>query len=264
MPGIGSPDVEAPVGPRNEPVLAAMDVSHRFGGLVAVDGVSLDVYDRELVALIGANGAGKSTLINVIAGRYPCQEGDIMLNGESIRDLKAHQRTVKGVSRTFQTLRPLVHLTAAESVRLGTIAEPRSERVSVDHVLELFGLQDVKDQLPSQLTLSVQRRIAVARAYASSPKVMFLDEPSAGMNVEERVELGELIEQVREFGSSVVLVDHNLDLALGIADRVVVLDQGRVIAVGTPKEISTSALVQEAYLGPGSAGEPPVPKPMIP
>ena len=264
VPGIGSRGTETPAEPRNEPVLAATEISYRFGGLLAVDDVSLDVYDRELVALIGANGAGKSTLINVIAGLYPCQEGDIVLSGESVRGLKAYQRTVKGISRTFQTLRPLVHLTAAESVRLGTIAEPRSERLSVDNVLELFGLQDVKDQLPPQLTLSVQRRIAVARAYASSPKVMFLDEPSAGMNVEERVELGALIEQVRELGSSVVLVDHNLDLALGIADRVVVLDQGSVIAVGTPKEIATSELVQAAYLGPGSAGEPPVPKPMIP
>jgi len=265
-PAISAPDARSSQDStiRSEPVLTTRDLSHAFGGIVALDAVSLEIYDQELVALIGANGAGKSTLVNVIAGRYQCQHGEILLNGESVRGLKAYQRTARGISRTFQTLRPLAHLTVAESVRLGTIAQPRNHRVSVDHVLELFHLEDDRDELPSRLTLSAQRRVAVARAFASSPTVMFLDEPSAGMNVEERRELGELIGQLREFGPAVVLVDHNLDLVLGIADRVVVLDHGKVIAAGTPQEIAASPVVQDAYLGQGETAEVPGTEPEVP
>lgn len=233
----------------DEPILAARNIRHSFGGLMALDDASLEVYDRELLALIGANGAGKSTLIDVIAGRYACQEGDVVISGKSVRHTKAHHRTASGISRTFQALRPLEHLTVAESIRLGSFAGPSSRKASVDDILELFGLEHHKDQLPSELTLSAQRRVGIARAYASAPRVIFLDEPSAGLNLEERRELGVLIEELRQLGSSVVLVDHNLDLALGIADRVVVLDHGKVIAVGPPQEIIENPLVQEAYLG---------------
>jgi len=244
----------------DKPILSATNITYSFGGLVAVDGASLEVYERELVALIGANGAGKSTLINVIAGRYRCQDGDIVLDGASICGLKAYQRCARGISRTFQTLRPLAHLTADESVRLGSFASVLSDGTTAEHVLELFDLEQYRDDLPSRLSLAVQRRVGIARAYASLPQVIFLDEPSAGLNAAERTELGTLIERLRELGSSVVLVDHNLDLALGIADRVVVLDQGQVIATGSPKEIIADERVQEAYLGRETTSDRPPPE----
>ena len=232
------------------PALSVRGVSHRFGGLVALNDVDLEVAPGELIALIGANGAGKSTLINVIAGHYRCQQGAIELGGRSLVGLPAASRTRLGLARTFQQTRPFAHLTTAETLQLGSFASAGRDAPTTGELLETFQLADKKSQLPASLTLSQQRRIDIARAFASRPSVLFLDEPSVGFNAQERTELAALLRKLRASGTAIVLVDHNLDLALGVADRAVVLDFGSVIAAAEPREILNNQAVRAAYLGP--------------
>lgn len=236
--------------PQNgEAILQLRGISHRFGGLVALNEVSFDVKRGEIVALIGANGAGKTTLINVVTGHHRCQQGTILLNGEDITSWPAHLRARGGVARTFQSVRVLSHITVEESVRLGTFACNGRPRPSVDEILGSIGLLDSARRLPDRLSLADQRRLEMGRALASSPLLILLDEPSVGMNEDERAELADLIRRVRNTGTTVVVVDHNLDLALGVADRVVVLDFGRVLTSDVPEAILRDPRVREAYLG---------------
>lgn len=235
--------------PPDPSVVELEGISHRFGGLVALQEVSFGVREGEILALIGANGAGKTTLIDVVAGRHRCQAGSMRLRGEDLAGLRPERRVRAGVSRTFQSVRMLGHLTVDECLRLGRLAAGGRAAASVEELLDLIGLADRRDALPGALSLADQRRLEIGRAFASAPRVIFLDEPSVGMNEEERAELGELVQALRDRGSSVVLVDHNLDLALGMADRVVVLDFGRVLAVGSPDEVFEDPRVREAYLG---------------
>lgn len=230
-------------------VLEVSALSHGFGGVQALQGVDLTVRAGEAVALIGANGAGKSTLVNVVAGRYPCQHGTVRLHGTDIARWSAHRRTRAGVSRTFQSVRVFAHLTVEETVRLGHWAGSGRERGSVEALLALLGLLELRDALPDQLTLAEQRRLEIGRAIASAPAVILLDEPSAGLNDHERAELAELIRALPQRGTAVVLVDHNLDFAFGIGTRVVVLDFGEVIVSGTPARVMADPRVRDAYLG---------------
>lgn len=216
---------------------------------MALNEVSFDVKRGEIVALIGANGAGKTTLINVVTGHHRCQQGTILLNGEDITSWPAHLRARGGVARTFQSVRVLSHITVEESVRLGTFACNGRPRPSVDEILGSIGLLDSAHRLPDRLSLADQRRLEMGRALASSPLLILLDEPSVGMNEDERAELADLIRRVRNTGTTVVVVDHNLDLALGVADRVVVLDFGRVLTSDVPEAILRDPRVREAYLG---------------
>jgi len=231
------------------PVLEVEGVSHRFGGLVALDDVSFSVGAGEIVALIGANGAGKTTLIDVVGGRHACQQGSIRLRGVEVAGWRPERRAVAGIARTFQSVRMFAHLTAEEALRLGGLATAGRPGAGVSAILELVGLADRPDSLPGTLSLAEQRRLEIGRAFACAPHVVFLDEPSVGMNDEERRELSHLVRSLREGGASVVLVDHNLDLALAVADRVVVLDFGRVLTVATPQEVFDDPKVREAYLG---------------
>ena len=244
---------ERPKGARTDvasdrPLLELEAIGHRFGGVRALKAVNLTVAAGEIVALIGANGAGKTTLINVASGGLPCQAGTIRVAGKDVTHKRAETRTRAGISRTFQSVRVFAHLTVEETIRLGAqAASPGGPTVA--QVLDLIGLGDRKDSLPDRLTLAEQRRLEVGRAIASHPLVVLLDEPSVGMNGDERAELATLVRSLRDMGMSIVLVDHNLDLALGTAERVVVLDFGEVIAAGSASDILHDARVQEAYLG---------------
>lgn len=224
-------------------------VGHRYGGVVALDGVTLEVRAGEILALIGANGAGKSTLIEVVSGRVASQQGAVTLDGERIDRLRPERRTRAGVARTFQSVRTFAHLTVEETLRLGAVASARASRRTVDDVANLIGLGDRLDALPAELTLADQRRLEIGRALAGDPTLLMLDEPSVGMNDDEREELAGLIGELRDRGIAVVLVDHNLDLALGLADRVAVLDFGTLLTVATPQDVVNDDRVRAAYMG---------------
>jgi branched-chain amino acid transport system permease protein len=224
-------------------------VSHRFGGVRALDEVSFSMNAGEILALVGANGAGKSTLIDVIAGRHRCQRGSIRLGGEELSGMRPEARVRAGVARTFQSVRMFGHLTVEEVVRLGRRGAGRPPP-GVNDVLALVDLEGRREDLPGSLTLAEQRRLEVGRAVASAPTLVLLDEPSVGMNLEEREELADLVRGIRDRGTTVLVVDHNLDLVLGVADRVVVLDFGRVLAVGAPEEVIADPRVRAAYIGP--------------
>lgn len=234
---------------RGTAVLTAENVSHRFGGVQALQEISVQITAGEVVALIGANGAGKTTFVNVIAGRYPLQEGRITLLGNDVGGQPAHVRATEGISRTFQDVRVFAHLTVEETLRLGHAAGADRSRSTVDGLLDVLDLTYVRDSLPGSLTLAQRRHLEIGRALAAAPHVMFLDEPSAGMNEQEREELAELIDTIRRGGTAIVLVDHNLDLAFAAADRVVLLDFGEVIARGSPEQIINDPRFREAYLG---------------
>ncbi len=224
-------------------------VGHRYGGVVALDGVTLEVRAGEILALIGANGAGKSTLIEVVSGRVASQQGAVTLDGERIDRLRPERRTRAGVARTFQSVRTFAHLTVEETLRLGAMAAARASRRTIDDVANLIGLGDRLDALPAELTLADQRRLEIGRALAGDPTLLMLDEPSVGMNDDEREELAGLIGEIRDRGIAVVLVDHNLDLALGLADRVAVLDFGTLLTVATPQDVVNDDRVRAAYMG---------------
>ena len=224
-------------------------VGHRYGGVVALDGVTLEVRAGEILALIGANGAGKSTLIEVVSGRVASQQGAVTLDGERIDRLRPERRTRAGVARTFQSVRTFAHLTVEETLRLGAMAAARASRRTIDDVANLIGLGDRLDALPAELTLADQRRLEIGRALAGHPTLLMLDEPSVGMNDDEREELAGLIGEIRDRGIAVVLVDHNLDLALGLADRVAVLDFGTLLTVATPQDVVNDDRVRAAYMG---------------
>lgn len=232
-----------------KPILRVDKLSHRFNGIVALSNVSLVVNESEILALIGANGAGKTTMINVVNGRFHLQAGSLQLLGSEMSTLSADQRVKAGVSRTFQSVRMFAHLTVGENLRLGQMASGTRETPSIEELVKLLNLEGKLDSLPDSLTLAEQRKLEIGRAIASSPMVVFLDEPSVGMNELERAELASLIKDVRDQGTAVVLVDHNLDLALSLADRVVVLDFGELLAEGMPSEIVNNPLVRQAYLG---------------
>ena len=240
----------APAASANSTELLRLEaISHHFGGLAALQDVSLSVSKGEILALIGANGAGKTTLINVVSGRHPCQEGHIWLQQQELTLYRPERRAWAGISRTFQTVRPFAHLTVGEHIELGRLARHGRWSPTAAEILALIGLPDKVDALPETLTLGEQRRLEIGRAIASGPWLIFLDEPSVGMNEAERQELAALIQQVRQQGMAVVLIDHNLDLALSLADRVVVLDFGQIIAAGLPREVVRDPQVRAAYLG---------------
>jgi ABC-type branched-subunit amino acid transport system ATPase component len=202
-----------------------------------------------VLALIGANGAGKTTLIDVVTGATPLQRGHVLLEDREIGAERIETRARLGVGRTFQSVRTFDNLTVEEGVRLGGSAAGGIDQERIDQLLTATGLENRCDELPAALALSERRLLDVARALAGAPTVMLLDEPSAGMNEAERDELGAMILTVRKAGTTVIVVDHNLDLVVGIADRVAVLDFGRLLAIGAPNLVFDDPSVRRAYLG---------------
>jgi ABC-type branched-subunit amino acid transport system ATPase component/ABC-type branched-subunit amino acid transport system permease subunit len=229
------------------PVLRITGLVKRFSGVLALDGVDLDVERGEILGVIGPNGAGKTTLINVVTGLLPPTGGRILLGATDVTDLPAHRRAALGMARTFQAVRLFSDLTVAENVSVaGGLSRADGQGDVVTHRL---GLAQWKERMPHELPYGVQRKVQLAQALAVGPQVLFLDEPSIGLNREELEEIGELMASIREGGMSIVLVDHNLDLVMERADRIAVLDFGHKIAEGGREEILANARVQAAYLG---------------
>jgi branched-chain amino acid transport system ATP-binding protein len=230
------------------PLLELDNVTRRFGGILALDQVSLDVEPGEIVGLIGPNGAGKTTAFNLITRLYTPDSGDVRFDEESLRRTPPHHVIRRGIARTFQNVELFPTMTVRENVLLG--AHARHGRRTADDLVGYVGLADVSGRVVGGLPFGTLKRVELARALASAPSLLLLDEPAGGLNHEEVLELGTFIRQLREdFDLAILVVEHHMELVMGLAERLFVLDFGRVIASGTPQEVQSDAAVIEAYLG---------------
>jgi branched-chain amino acid transport system ATP-binding protein len=228
-------------------LLTLEHVTRRFGGIVAVDDVSLDVREGEIAGLIGPNGAGKTTLFNLITRLYRPEAGEIAFEGSSLLRTPTHGVVRRGIARTFQNVELFSSMTVLEHVLVGRHAR-RGKRAR--EIVDYVGLAGFAHRLAAGLPFGTQKRVELARALASGPRLLLLDEPAGGLNHEEVDELGALIRHLRvDFELTILLVEHHMGLVMGLAERVHVLDFGRLIASGTPAAVRSDPAVLEAYLG---------------
>jgi branched-chain amino acid transport system ATP-binding protein len=233
------------------PILSVHKLTKRFGGLKAVNEVSFEIQPGEIVGLIGPNGAGKTTLFNLISGTLPADSGDVRLEGVSLKTLSPVKRSLMGLGRTFQIVRPFA-MTVLENVMVPLLARDANiarARAAALEVLALLRLEQHAQAHPDNLTLALRKRIEVARALATRPKLLMLDEVLAGLNPSEIGENLPLIRQVQEQGVTVLIIEHLMDALMAVSERVLVMEQGTLIACGTPAEVTSNECVIKAYLG---------------
>lgn len=250
-----------------KPVLRVESLCKSFGGVHAIRDLSFEVNEAQILGLIGPNGSGKSTTVNSLAGLFPITSGAIKLSGSRIDALPEYERVARGLSRTFQTASTFAEFTVREHVMLGSTVTRTSHPLSsvfgigrkageddelaarLATILEITGLEEVQDHRVGTISSAQQRFLMIATALASSPKVILLDEPAAGLVSNERKTLSDLIKKIRDLGTSVLVIEHHMALIMEVCDRIVVLNFGQKIAEGTPEEIRNNSVVIDAYLG---------------
>jgi branched-chain amino acid transport system ATP-binding protein len=234
------------------PIFESQDVVKFFGGLAAVNGVSFQVEEGEIFGLIGPNGSGKTTVFNLINNYFPLTSGDFRFFGQSIKGMKTHKICHLGIARTFQIVKPLARMTVLENVtasafcRVNTIKEAQNLAMET---IEFCGLSGYKDQRAKGLPIGMRKRLEITRALATQPKLLLLDETAAGLTPKEVVQAIELIKEINRRGVTIIIIEHIMKVIMSISHRILAINHGQPIAVGTPEEIARNSQVIEAYLG---------------
>jgi branched-chain amino acid transport system ATP-binding protein len=236
-------------------ILEITDATKQFGGLMANEGITFDVNEGEIVGVVGPNGAGKTTLFNSISGAHNLTTGSIIFDGTDITKMKAHEICKLGLGRTFQIPQSLNEMTVWDNVLVGALCHTSKMDIAgqkVEEILELCSMKHLKDMIAGKLNVAQKKRLEIARAMATKPKLLLLDETMAGLTATERKEAVELIRKINAQGIAILTIEHNMDVVMNVSNRVVVLVSGKLMMIGNPKEVTSNPEVISAYLGGGA------------